>query len=171
MVAGRRRFTLFPPNQVANLYIGPLDLTPAGQAISLVDFLEPDLERFPRFAAAMEHALTAELEPGDALFIPSMWWHHIQALEDFNVLVNYWWRQSPAYMDTPMNALMHALMSVRDLPPAQREAWAGLFRHYVFEANEDTSAHIPAHARRLLAPMEADGVRTIRAQLLKRMNR
>jgi ribosomal protein L16 Arg81 hydroxylase len=111
------------------------------------------------------------MEPGDALFIPSMWWHHIQALEDFNVLVNYWWRQAPGYMDTPMNAMMHALMSVRDLPPEQRKAWAGLFRHYVFEADEETVAHIPPHARRALGPMDADSVRSIRAQLLKRMNR
>lgn len=171
VVAGRRRFTLFPPQQVNNLYIGPLDLTPAGQAISLVDFHRPDLARFPRFAHAMEQALAAELEPGDALFIPSMWWHHIEALGDLNVLVNYWWRQSPEYMDTPMNALMHALMSVRDLPPEQRKAWQELFRHYVFEADGATAAHIPEAARRVLAPMDGDAVRTIRAQLLKRMNR
>ncbi|SFB76201.1 cupin-like domain-containing protein [Massilia yuzhufengensis] len=171
VVAGRRRFTLFPPQQVANLYIGPLDLTPAGQAISLVDFHDPDLERFPRFAQAMEHAQAAELEPGDALFIPSMWWHHIEALGEFNVLVNYWWRQSPDYMDTPMNALMHALMSVRDLPLEQRKAWQELFRHYVFEADEGTAAHIPEQARHSLGPLDGDAVRAIRAQLLKRMNR
>ncbi|MFC0250971.1 cupin-like domain-containing protein [Massilia consociata] len=171
VVAGRRRFTLFPPGQVGNLYIGPLDFTPAGQSISLVDFLKPDLGRFPRFATAMEHAQFVEMGPGDALFIPSMWWHHIEALEDFNVLVNYWWRQSPGYMDTPMNALMHALMSVRDLPPAQRKAWAELFRHYVFEAGDETSAHIPSAARRVLGPLDGDAVRAIRAQLLKRMNR
>ena len=171
VVAGRRRFTLFPPQQVENLYIGPLDFTPAGQAISLVDFHAPDLERFPRFATAMAHAQAAELEAGDALFIPSMWWHHIEALADFNVLVNYWWRQSPGYMDTPTNALMHALMTVRDLPPEQRKAWQELFRHYVFEADENTAAHIPPGARRILAPLDGDAVRNIRAQLLKRMNR
>ncbi|UVW28935.1 cupin-like domain-containing protein [Massilia sp. H6] len=171
IAAGRRRFTLFPPQQLENLYVGPLDFTPAGQAISLVDFLAPDLVRFPRFAQAMEQALSADLEPGDALFIPSMWWHHVQALDSFNVLVNYWWRRSPAYMDTPLNALMHALMTVRDLPPAQRGAWQELFRHYVFEADESTSAHIPEGARHILGPLDADAVRGIRAQLLKRMNR
>lgn len=171
VAAGRRRFTLFPPDQLANLYIGPLDFTPAGQAISLVDFQRPDLDRFPRFAEAMRHAQVAELGPGDALFIPSMWWHHIEALDPFNVLVNYWWRQSPAYMDTPTNALMHALMSVRDLPPEQRRAWEGLFRHYVFEAGEDTAAHIPPAARRILAPLDDEATRLLRAQLLQRMNR
>lgn len=171
VAAGRRRFTLFPPEQVDNLYIGPLDLTPAGQPISLVDFHQPDLNRFPKFAEAMRHARVAELAPGDALFIPSMWWHHIEALSSFNVLVNYWWRQSPDYMDTPINALMHALMSVRDLPPEQRRAWQGLFNRYVFEADDETAAHIPPHARGVLNPLDDAAVRALRAQLLKRMNR
>ncbi len=171
VAAGRRRFTLFPPQQLENLYIGPLDLTPAGQAISLVDFHRPDLERFPKFREAMRHALVAELGPGDALFIPSMWWHHVEALDPFNVLVNYWWRQSPPFMDTPTNALMHALMSVRDLPPEQRRAWQELFRHYVFESADATAAHIPPHARGVLAPLDDDATRLLRAQLLKRMNR
>jgi len=171
VVTGRRRFTLFPPEQIANLYVGPLDFTPAGQAISLVDFARPDLQRFPRFAEAMRHARAAELEPGDALFIPSMWWHHVEALDDFNVLVNYWWRQSPDYMDTPMNALMLAIMTVRDLPPAQRRAWDVLFRHFVFDADERTAAHMPDYARRALGPIDADAMRAMRAQLLNKLNR
>jgi hypothetical protein len=171
VAAGHRRFTLFPPSQLRNLYVGPLDFTPAGQAISLVDFRHPDLAKFPRFAEAMEHAQVAELGPGDAIFIPSMWWHHIEALDSFNVLVNYWWRQSPGYMDTPTNALMLALMSVRDLPREQRAAWQELFRHYVFEADEETSAHIGKEAQRVLAPLDDNTARALRAQLIKKMNR
>ncbi len=171
VAAGHRRFTLFPPEQLSNLYIGPLDFTPAGQAISLVDFHKPDLARFPRFAQAMEHAQVAELGPGDAIFIPSMWWHHIEALDPFNVLVNYWWRQSPPYMDTPTNTLMMALMSMRDLPPAQRAAWQEIFRHYVFEADATTFGHIPPEALRVLAPLDGDAARVLRAQLLKKINR
>ncbi len=171
VAAGHRRFTLFPPEQLENLYVGPLDFTPAGQAISLVDMVNPDLERFPRFAEAERHAQVAELEPGDAIFIPSMWWHHVEALDKLNVLVNYWWRQSPDYMDTPMNALMLALMSVRDLPPAQRAAWRGLFEHYVFGAHEATTAHIPADARRALGPHDEDIARALRGHLLKKINR
>lgn len=171
IAAGHRRFTVFPPGQQHNLYVGPIDLTPAGQPISLVDFSNPDLARFPRFAEALEHAQVAEMEPGDAIFVPSMWWHHVEALDGFNVLVNYWWRQSPDWMDTPNNALMHALMTVRDLPPAQRAAWAELFRHYVFEASDDTAAHIPPAARGLLAPFDDNAARMVRAQLLKRLNR
>jgi hypothetical protein len=171
VVVGHRRFTLFPPEQLENLYVGPLDFTPAGQAISLVDFARPDLQRFPKFAEAVHHAQVAELAPGDAIFIPSMWWHHIEALDRLNVLVNYWWRQSPAYMDSPIGALMLAIMSVRDLPKAQRDAWQNLFRHYVFEADEDTASHIPEKARRVLSPLDAEAVREIRARLLQRLNR
>ena len=47
-----------------------------------------------------------------------------------------------------MGALMLALMTVRDLPPAQRAAWENLFRHYVFHADDETTAHIPENARR-----------------------
>jgi hypothetical protein len=171
VVAGHRRFTLFPPEQLENLYIGPLDFTPAGQAISLVDFARPDFVKFPKFAAALQHAQVAELAPGDAIFIPSMWWHHIESLDTLNVLVNYWWRQSPAFMDSPMSALMLAILTVRDLPPEQLKAWQNLFRHYVFEADERTAAHIPPQARRVLGPLDAESARELRARLLQRLNR
>ncbi len=171
VVAGRRRFTLFPPEQLENLYIGPLDFTPAGQAISLVDFAQPDFAKFPQFATALRHAQVAELGPGDAIFIPSMWWHHIESLDTLNVLVNYWWRQSPAFMDSPMNALMLAILTVRELPPEQRKAWQNLFRHYVFEADERTGAHIPPQARRVLGPLDPESARELRARLLQRLNR
>lgn len=171
VVAGRRRFTLFPPDQVANLYIGPLDLTPAGQPISLVDPARPDLERFPRYAQALARAQTFELLPGDALFIPSQWWHGVESLDAVNGLVNFWWRRSPAFMDTPLNTLMMALLSLRDLPPAQRDAWRALFDHYVFDADAQTAAHIPAPARGVLAPMNEHSARQLRAMLLNRLKR
>ncbi len=152
VTAGRRRFTLFPPGELANLYIGPLDLTPAGQAISLVDFAQPDFERFPRFAQALTQAQVAELEAGDAIFIPSMWWHHVEALERFNVL-------------------LMAMLSVRDLPPAQRQAWQQLFEHYVFAADAQQLEHIPPAARGGLQPLDADAARVLRARLLRSLNR
>jgi hypothetical protein len=171
VAAGSRRFTLFPPEQLSNLYVGPLEFNPAGQAISLVDFVRPDFEKFPKFATALDHAQTAELQAGDALFIPSMWWHHIEALDSFNILVNYWWRQSPGYMDTPLNTLMYALMTVRDLPKEQRLAWQELFRHYVFEADGEAASHIPEKARGMLAPFDSDSARALRAMLLNKMKR
>jgi hypothetical protein len=171
VAAGRRRFTLFPPEQLKNLYVGPLDFTPAGQSVSMVDLAQPDLARFPLFAEALAHAQSATLDAGDALFIPSMWWHHVEGLEAFNILINYWWRQSPAWMDTPFNALLLGLMTMRDLPPAQRAAWQEIFRHYVFESDGGEAAHIAPGARGVLAPLDDAGARMLRAQLLNRLNR
>jgi Cupin-like domain len=169
VAAGRRRFTLFPPAQLPNLYVGPIDFTPAGQPVSLVDLKHPDLERFPRFAQALQHAQVAELGPGDALYIPSMWWHQVEALEPFNLLINYWWRQSPAHMDPPVLTLMMALLSLRDLPEPQRRAWQGLFDHYVFQAGAENAAHIPEHARHALAPLTPQGASNLRSHLIHRL--
>ena len=169
--AGRRRFTLFPPEQIINLYVGPIDFTPAGQSISLVDLNEPDFDKFPRFAEALQQAQSAELEPGDAIYIPSMWWHHVQGLESFNILVNHWWRDTPAYLGAPGDALLHAILSIRDLPAEQRKAWKAFFDHYVFDAGSETSDHIPAEKRGALGELDEVSARTIRALLRNKLNR
>lgn len=170
-IAGRRRFVLFPPEQIVNLYPGPIDFTPAGQIISMVDLHAPDPQRFPRFEQAQSSALVAELEPGDAIVIPSLWWHHVEALEPFNVLVNYWWRRSPAWMDAPANVLDYALFTLRDLPRAQREAWRAIFNYYIFDFEVASAAHLPEDRRGVLAPMDEVTARRLRAQLLTRLNR
>jgi hypothetical protein len=169
--AGRRRFILFPPSEIRNLYVGPLDFNPGGQSISMVDFNQPDYETFPRFRDALQNAQVAEMEPGDAIFIPSMWWHHVEALDGFNVLINYWWRQSPSFMDSPANVLEHALLSLRDLPAEQRRAWHEVFKFYIFDYNEGAIEHIPEERRGVLAPIDDSIARRLRAKLLKKLNR
>ena len=171
VVAGRRRVTLFPPDQIGKLYVGPLDPTPAGQAISLVDFSSPDLGRHPEFADAVDHARGAALQPGDAIFIPSMWWHHVESLDRFNLLINYWWRTTPASMGAPTDALLHAILALRDLPPRQREAWRGVFNHYVFDADESVYAHIPEAGRGALAPLDEASAQRLRATIINKLNR
>ena len=164
-VAGRRRFTLFPPEQVANLYLGPLDNTLAGPPNSMVDPDAPDLERYPRFVDALAHAQVAELEPGDALFIPAIWWHHVRALDRLNVLVNYWWSYDNSA--TPFVALVHALMSVRDLPREQKQAWRAWFDHLVFgDDAADAAAHLPNHAKGVMGPASRERTEKIRHYLL-----
>lgn len=169
VVAGHRRFTLFPPDQLANLYVGPVDRTPAGQAISLVDFANPDYERFPKFAQAERHALHAELEPGDALYIPSMWWHHVRAEASLNLLVNYWWCSVPTSVGSPSGALIHAMLALRELPPRQREAWRQHFDYYVFSAGEDVTRHIPATGRGILEPFDQSVAERLKAELADRL--
>jgi hypothetical protein len=151
VVAGGRRFTLFPPEQVSNLYVGPFHFTIAGPPVSMVDIENPDLERYPRFQEAVAHGLVADLEPGDALFIPPIWWHNVKATSAFNVMVNYWWSEPHAI--SPMGALNHTILAIRDLPPAQRAAWRRWFEHYVFDDQAPRAGdHLPEHALGVLAP-------------------
>lgn len=168
---GRRRFTIFPPEQFRNLYLGPIDNTPAGRAVSMVDFHAPDFAAYPRFAEALDHASQAVLEPGDAVFVPSMWWHHVEGLEPFNVLVNYWWRDTPRWLGQPQDALNHAILAIRDLPDEDKAIWRELFDHYVFENGEEVRAHLPEGGRGILDPLTPETAGRLRAFLLRTLNR
>lgn len=169
VVAGERTFTLFPPEQVKNLYVGPLDVTPSGQEISVVDVKSPDLARFPNYQEAEAEALVAHLQPGDAIFIPSMWWHHVEASSDLNVLVNYWWCESPSYLGTPSLALKHALLAIRDLPAHQKAHWKRLFDHYVFEDQTGKHDHIPEAGRGILDRLDEQSANQLKQFIGERL--
>lgn len=172
-VVGRRTFTLFPPEQISHLYIGPIEFAPGGQAISLVDFDNPDFEQFPKFAKALAASQTAALEPGDVLFIPSMWWHHVSGMDAFNVLITHWWRDTPSYLGRPNNALLHSMLSLRSLPKAQRQAWKALFDHYIFDHEDsDSQSHVPAQVKDMLTtPLDELNARKLRADLINKLKR
>jgi Cupin-like domain len=172
VVSGRRRFTLFPPEQIANLYIGPLDFAPTGAPMSLVSLRDPDLTRFPRFSQALSAAVVAELGPGDAIFIPPLWWHHVESLEPFNVLVNYWWRGAAGAAtatESAFDSLIHAILNLRPLPPATREAWRAIFDHYVFGEQVGVTEHIPEHRHGILGKVSAADAARLRAFLAERL--
>ena len=169
-VAGRRRFTLFPPEAMSDLYVGPIEFTPAGPLTSLVHLTRPDLQRFPRFTRALSVAQEAELEAGDALYIPFHWWHHVQSLEAVNILVNYWWNIPPRLLiANPLEASLLAMLVMRELPPDQKRAFAAMIRHYVLAEDGDPGAHIPAGARGILGPVTAERVRAMRSMLRAKM--
>ncbi len=170
VVGGRRRFTLFPPDQIANLYVGPVEFNISGPPISMVTLRNPDLVRFPRFAEALRHARTAELEPGDALYIPYGWWHQVESLASLNVLVNYWWNEA-RQTGSPYDAMLHAVLALRDLPPAQRAVWRAMFDHYVFTAGEEALAHLPREQRGIMGPPSPERVQAIRAILARAFSR
>lgn len=168
---GSRRITLFPPDQFKNLYLGPIDHTPAGRPVSMVDLSDPDLNRFPCFSEALAHAQVAELEPGDAIFIPSLWWHQVEGLAPFNILINYWWRDVPRYLGNPQDALHHAMLSIRDLDPDAKRQWKAFFDYYVFENDDRVTAHIPDGARGVLDPLDAEKAGKLRANILHGLSR
>lgn len=152
VVAGRRRFTLFAPEQVGNLYIGPLEHTPSGAPISVVHPKSPDFQRYPRYQDALANARVAEMEAGDALYIPPLWFHQVEALEKVNLLINYWWPVAgDAQLPAPAAALVQAIQVLNALPAAQRDAWAAMFGHYVVQREQDPATHIPERWRGVLA--------------------
>jgi len=170
-VAGKRRFTIFPPDQISNLYPGPLEPTPGGQVISLVDFKNPDFQKFPRFKDALLTAQVADLEPGDALYLPSMWWHHVEGLEAYNVLVNYWWDDGPSFLTSGVNALYLAMLGIRDKSAHEREGWKHIFDHYIFDGSEKSNSFIPTEARGFLQTLDGVSAKKLRALLLNKLNR
>jgi hypothetical protein len=156
VIAGRRRFTLFPPDQFENLYVGPLHFTIAGPPVSMVDLEHPDFDRYPRFAEALKHGLAADLEPGDAIYIPPIWWHNVQAGSPFNAMVNFWWEAPEA--TSALDALMRSVVAIRDLPRPNRDAWRRWFERYVFDDDAgDLVAHLPDHTRTLPRVAKRDG--------------
>lgn len=169
VVAGRRRFTLIPPSQLENMYVGPLEFTLAGPPISMVRLDAPDFEKYPRFREALATAQFADLEPGDAIFIPYMWWHHVESRDSFNALVNYWWDDAPAWQSSPFWALMHSILAVRNLPPERRDLWRRVFEHFVFSGGEEALAHLTESQRGLQGtptPQKAMIIRNYVAQRL-----
>jgi len=147
VVSGSRRFTVFPPEQVGNLYIGPLLKTPGGTPISVVDLRDPDYTRFPRFREALESAQEAVLEPGDAVYIPILWWHGVESLDPLNILVNYWWNDTLPAHHKPILALIHSVALMSGLPDDQREVWRTFFNYFAFQRDGDPGAHLPFDLR------------------------
>ena len=170
-VAGTRRFTLFPTEQIENLYIGPFEFTPSGATVSMVDFDAPDHTKFPRFQQALDNAYQTDLEPGDIIFIPYMWWHHVKATSAFNALVNYWWTSSKPLFGDPRNAMLYSILALRDLPPQQLEAWKKLFDFYVFNSDPQANKHIPSSARGILGETTSEIIASLKTTLIKALNR
>jgi hypothetical protein len=171
VVCGRREFTLFPPEQVKNLYVGPLDFAPTGAAISMARLDKPDDPRFPNLKEALAHARVAVLEPGDAIYIPPLWWHHVASLERLNALVNYWWKPVMEGVPATHSArgfLLHGLLSMRWLSPAEKVAWRHLLDYYLF-ADDDPAAHIPADKRGVLGPLTPELAETLKQLVLRQL--
>jgi hypothetical protein len=168
VIAGRRRFVLFPPEQVTNLYIGAIDNPPP---LSIVDLEAPDFTRFPRFQTALGAALRAELGPGDALLMPRYWWHHVTSLDPYNAMVNYWWGTQAPGIENPYDCFLTALLAIKDLPAPERTYWQSMFDAHVFRSQGDALEHLPADLRGVLGTLNSrirDALKQkLRASLLK----
>jgi hypothetical protein len=167
VVAGRRRFTLYPPDCVGDLYVGPIDNTMAGQPVGLAAGSEPGDPRYPCFDHARDRALTVELEPGDALYLPKLWWHQVEATEPVNMLVNYWWDAFSIGPDAPYITMMLAMIAIAERPPAERAAWRAFFDHYVFRPSGHPLAHLPEDKHGILGPLRPKNYGRIRSFVMR----
>jgi len=167
VIAGKRRFTLYPPELIGSLYVGPIDNTMAGQPVSLAASMPPDDARFPLFAKVRDSALVAELEAGDAMFLPKLWWHQVEGTAPFNGLVNYWWDAFAIGPDAPYTSLLLAMIAIAERPPKERLAWRAWFDHYVFRPNGHPLAHLPPEKRGILGPLKPDNYGRIRAWVMQ----
>lgn len=167
VVAGRRRFTLFPPDAIGDLYVGPIDQTLAGQPISLAAGGPAHDRRYPRFEAAQDKALVVELGPGDAVYIPKLWWHQVEATAPFNVLINYWWDAFPVGPDSPYTAMLLAVAAIAERPEPERAAWRAYFDHYVFRPDGHPLRHLPPERHGLLGTGQQGRLRANVMRLLR----
>jgi len=156
VTAGRRRFTLYPPGLIGKMYVGPIDRTMAGQPVSLAASGAPVPGHYPDFEPYRDHALVAELEPGDALFLPKLWWHQVEGLAPFNVLVNYWWDAFRIGPDAPYTAMLLAMITIAERPPEERAAWRAWFEHYVFRGEGHPLRHLKPEEHGLLGPLKSN---------------
>lgn len=81
-VYGVKTATLVAPGQFANVYPYP-----DAHTKSRVDPGDFDQQAFPRFAEI--DRFTATLTPGDALYIPRLWWHNLIS-DATSISVNSW---------------------------------------------------------------------------------
>jgi len=88
MVHGRKKWIVIPPGGSNDVYFPHARLASPVLHFSPVDAEHPDLGRFPRFqqVSRMEFVL----EPGEVVFIPTGWWHHVRSLEP-SVSLNFFW--------------------------------------------------------------------------------
>ena len=168
VVAGRRRFTLYAPEHIAKLYMGPIDNTMAGPPVSLAASAPPgEADRFPLFEEIRDQALVAELEPGDALYLPKLWWHQVESTAPFNVMINHWWDAFSSGPDAPYTSLLLAMIAIAERPPAERQAWRAFFDHLVFRTHGHPLKHLPAEQHGLLGPLKPDNYSYIRARIMR----
>jgi hypothetical protein len=131
VLAGARRFTLYPPDAIGDLYVGPIDHTMAGQPASLAA-ASADPVRYPgsrRRGTARSPWTSAG---GDALFLPKLWWHQVEATAPVNVMLNYWWDATAIGPDAPLLAMLLSMIAIAERPEAERAAFRAFFDHYVF---------------------------------------
>jgi hypothetical protein len=102
--------------------------------------------------------------------MPSLWWHAVASLDEVSAMVNFWWRDAEPPLLTPLNALYHAIITMKNLPADELDRWKLLFDHYVFN-KEDPVAHLPEGARGILGRRSPELVARVKKLLMDALGR
>ena len=156
MVEGTKRVTMFSPELLPSMYHAPFDRMLNMAQASHVRLLEVDHARFPRFREALSEARVAVVQPGEVLYIPPMWWHHVESF-GLNVMVNNWVLVATLeeLVETQEN-LTRAVRMFASCTEQQRAQALALYRRTVFApatgaAEEGPGpGEAPQHARHRL---------------------
>ena len=128
-LVGRKRFILFAPSDWPYLY--PFPVHADFDRRSQLNLDAPDTAAFPKWERA--RGLIVELEPGDVLYIPPLWWHHVQTLTSPCVSAALWFfdvHPTPRdYMPSSgaALALSAAIGRTERCPPTVANRFAGHF--------------------------------------------
>lgn len=87
-IRGRKKILLFPPSNYLSFYPAGVDDNRGLQDFSKVDPNRLNLELFPKFP--WEERIEVLLQPGEMLYIPPFWWHHVTAIDE-NISVSFWY--------------------------------------------------------------------------------
>ncbi|MCM4155241.1 cupin-like domain-containing protein [Gramella sp. AN32] len=69
---GKKKVILYPPDQTGLIYKVPYSIV----SMEIIDMDAPDFEKYPALAKAK--GFETRMVHGDALYIPSKWWHFIK---------------------------------------------------------------------------------------------
>ncbi|MGJ3628363.1 cupin-like domain-containing protein [Sphingomonas sp. MMS24-JH45] len=169
VAVGRRRFTLFPARPVRQPLSRPGRQHAGGPRRLDGQLPRPDFDRHPRFREALAHAGSRIWRRGTRLRA-ALWWHHVEGLADFNVLVNYWWRNTPRWLGHPQDALNHAMLAIRDLSADEKTIGAPCSTIMCSDRATPRPRTFPRKARRAdrLTPETAARLRGFLLQQLSR---
>ncbi|XP_028607341.2 tRNA wybutosine-synthesizing protein 5 isoform X1 [Podarcis muralis] len=139
-VTGKKKVVLYSPRDAPYLYL-------SGTKSEVLDVDEPDLKKYPLFVKARRYE--CQLNAGDVLFIPALWFHNVTS-EEFGVGVNVFWKHLPsncydktdtygnkdlAAASRAVQILDRALKTLEELPEEYRDFYG---RRMVLRIQEKT---------------------------------
>ena len=86
-------------------------------------------------------------------------------------MINFWWREAEPPLLTPLNALYHAVITMKNLPADELAAWRVLFDHYIFARERRSGRASAGTARGILGKRTPELVARVKKLLIDALSR